>query len=166
MSRWLKLLIGLALTLLVGWVSYGPLGAGNAYIDLLQQRADFVLRISEVPGVQARISRAPLSRTVFMCGPTDQFQREGTLTWRGSGSDLPGLDGRMLSIGGIGAVVWDPAAPAANASSPPCRPGGPNAAGGLPLLIELLGLAVLAWLIGLGIGWLIRRRPKRTGYLS
>jgi hypothetical protein len=52
--------------------------------------------------------------------------------------------------------------------TPLCRPDGPGAAGGggLPLLVEILILAALAWLIGLGIGWLIRRRPPRTGYLS
>lgn len=167
MSRWLKLLIGLALTLLVGWLGYGPFGAGKAYVDLLQQRADFILQDprAQVPGVQARISRNPLSRTVFMCGPADSFQRQGTLNWERA-SDYPGLEGRMLMIGGISSVVWDPPAASPSQTAPPCRPGGPNAAGGLPLLVELLGLAALAWLIGLGIGWVIRRRPRRTGYLS
>ena len=64
MSHWLKLLIGLALALLIGWLSNGPLGRGAAYADLLQQRADFVLRISEVPNVQARIARAPSNSSV------------------------------------------------------------------------------------------------------
>ncbi len=161
MSRWLKLLIGLALTLAVAWLSYGPLGRGAAYADLLQQRADFVLRISELPNIQARIARAPLARTVFMCGVTNDFQRGGI-------RDLPGLDGRMLQVGGIGRVAWDPAAPSPRAATPPCRPEGPgaNASAGLPLIVELLGLAVLAWLVGLGIGWAIRRRPPRRGYLG
>lgn len=159
MSRWLKLLIGLALTLLVAWLSYGPLGRGAAYADLLQSRADFVVRNSELPNVQARISRAPLARTVSLCGPTNDFQRNGL-------NDYPGLDGRMHQIGGISGVVWDPAAPAPKAMTPPCRPGGPGDAGGLPLIVELLGLAVIAWLIGLGIGWAIRRRPPRKGYLG
>ena len=39
-------------------------------------------------------------------------------------------------------------------------------AGRLPLLVELLGLVLVAWLIGLGIGWLLRRRAPRSGYLS
>lgn len=166
MSRWTKLLIGFLLTLLVGWLSYGPLGQGEAYVNLLQQRADFVLRISEVPNLQARIGRAPLTRTAFLCGPTVEFQRNGTLTWQGGASDLPGLDGRMLQVGGIARVVWDPPAPATNGDTPPCPPGGPAATGGFPLLVEMLGLAVLAWLIGLGIGWVFRRRPARKGYLS
>lgn len=166
MSRWLKLLIGLLVTLLVGWAYYGPIGRGAAYVDLLQQRADYVLRESRVPNIQARIGRAPLTRTVFLCGPTGDFQRYGTTGFQGTANDLPGLDGRMLQVGGIGAVVWDPAAPTANGDTPPCRPGGPNAAGGTPLLVEMLGLATLAWAIGLGLGWVFRRRPAKKGYLG
>ena len=166
MSRWLKLLIGFLVTCLVAWVYYGPVGQGTAYANLLQQRADFVLRLSEVPNIQARISQAPLSRTVFLCGPTIDFQRNGTTSFQGGGNDLPGLDGRMLQVGGIGAVVWDPPAPAANGDTPPCRPGGPNAAGGTPLLLEMLLLAVLAWAIGLGLGWVFRRRPAKKDYFG
>lgn len=168
MSRWLKLLIGLLAALLVAWLSHGPLGRGAAYADLLQQRADFVLRISEVPNLQARIGRAPLSRTVFLCGPTNDFQRNGTLAWRGGGADFPGLDGRMLQVGGISGVVWDPAPPSPEASTPPCRPGGPGTAGGgLPLLIQLMILGALVYGLGIGIGWLLfRPRRKRTSYLS
>lgn len=167
MSRWLKLLIGFLATLLIGWLLYGPLGQGEAYARLLQQRADFVLRISDVPGVRAQISQSPLSRTVFMCGVADEFQRHGTLGWQGTANDFPGLEGRMFQIGGISAVVWDPPPPPGErTATPPCRPGGPNAAGGTPLLLEMLILAVLAWALGLGLGWVFRRRPARKGYLG
>ena len=166
MARWHKLLIGYLVTLLIGWLFYGPLGQGDAYATVLQQRADFVLGHSGVPNLQARIGRAPLTRTVFLCGPTIDFQRNGTLNWQNGANDFPGLDGRMQLIGGIARVVWDPPAPSANGDTPPCRPGGPAATGGFPLLVELLGLASLAWLIGLGLGWVFRRRPARKGYLG
>ncbi len=166
MSQWLKLLIGFLVTLLIGGLLYGPLGQGEAYSTLLQQRADFVLRGSGVPNIQARIGRTPLTRTVFLCGVTNDFQRNGTTTFQGGANDYPGLDGRMLLIGGISSVVWDPAAPTARGATPPCRPGGPNAAGGTPLLLEMLGLATLAWAIGLGLGWVFRRRPAKKGYLG
>ena len=160
MSRWLKLLIGLVFTLAVVWLSYGPLGRGAAYADLLQSRAEFVLRGGEVPNVQARIARSPISRTVILCGPANDFQRGGL-------NDYPGLDGRMLLIGGISRVVWDPPAPTPRAVTPPCRPGGPGqAGGGIPLLVELFGLSILFWLVGLGLGWMLRRRPPRKGYLG
>lgn len=166
MSRWFKLLIGLLATIAVGWAYYGPIGQGETYVNLLQQRADFVLRLSDVPNIQARISRAPLSRTVFLCGHTIDFQRNGTTGFAGTGNDLPGLDGRMLQVGGISAVVWDPPAPTPDGDTPPCRPGGPNAAGGTPLLVELLILAILAWGIGLGLGWVFRRRPPKKDYFG
>ena len=166
MSRWLKLLIGLLVTCLIAWLYCGPLGRGDAYADLLQSRADYVLRISGVPDVQARIGRAPLTRTVFMCGPTIDFQRKGTTDFQGTANDLPGLDGRMLQVGGISAVVWDPPAPTPDGNTPPCRPGGPAATGGFPLLVEMGVLALLGWLIGLGIGWVFRRRPAKKGYLG
>lgn len=166
MSRWLKLLIGFLATLVIGWLLYGPLGQGEAYANLLQRRADLVLRISGVPDLQAKIGRAPLTRTVFMCGPTVEFQRNGTTTWQGGANDFPGLDGRMQQVGGISTVVWDPAAPSATGSTPPCRPGGPSATGGTPLLLEMLILATLAWAIGLGLGWVFRRRPAKKGYLG
>ncbi|HTU12947.1 MAG TPA: hypothetical protein VMG08_18805 [Allosphingosinicella sp.] len=168
MSRWLKLLIGLAVSLLVAWLAYGPLGQGNAYIDKLQQRADAVLRYTEIPNLQARMSRAPLARTVFLCGPTNDFQRDGTMNWS-KAADFPGVDALMLYAGGIGRVVWDPAPPSPRAATPACPPGGPGtgSGAGLPLVAEWLGLAFLFWLIGLGIGWLFfRPRPPRTGYLS
>ena len=169
MSRWLKLLIGLLLTLLVAWLWHGPLGRGAAYVDMLQQRADFQLRRLEIPNLQARMSRNPLSRTVFVCGPTNDFQRDGTEVWEQGPRDLPGVNGSMTRAGGISGVVWDPPAPSPRAWSPPCRPGGPGegSSAGIPLLVEMLGLAFLFWLIGLGIGWLFfRPRPQRTGYLS
>jgi hypothetical protein len=165
MSRWPKLLIGLLATLVIAWLYHGPLGRGAAYVDLLQRRAEFVLANSGVPNLQARIGRSPLTRTVFLCGPTVPFQRNGTLNWE-KANDLPGLDGRMLLIGGISNVVWDPPAPAADGDTPPCRPGGPAATGGFPLLVEMLGLAMLGWLIGLGVGWVFRRRPPKKGYLG
>lgn len=169
MSRWLKLLIGLLITLLVAWLWHGPLGRGAAYVDMLQQRADAQLRRLEIPNLQARMSRNPLSRTVFVCGPTNDFQRDGTQVWERGPRDLPGVNGSMILAGGIAAVVWDPPVPANNGQTPPCRPGGPGegTSAGIPLLVEMFGLALLFWLIGLGIGWLFfRPRPQRTGYLS
>lgn len=166
MSRWLKLLISLLVALLIAWLSFGPLGRGAAYVERLQGSADAVLEVAGVPGVRARVSREPLSRTVFLCGPANDFQRDGTTNWE-KASDLPGLDGRMYAVG-LRSVVWDPPAPGPNAISPPCRADGPGpAGGGLPLLVEIMGMALLAWLIGLGLGWLFfRPRPPRTGYLS
>jgi hypothetical protein len=141
MSRWLKLLIGLAAALLAGWISHGPLGRGAAYVDILETGARTQVRRAEVPGVQVRMSREPLARVALMSGPANDFQRHGM-------GSLPGLDGRVLLVPGMSGVSWE-------------REGRV-----VPLIAETLGLAALAFLIGLGLGWLIfRPRRQREGYL-
>lgn len=160
MSPVAKFSIGLVAALLAAGVAYGPLGQGEAFVDGMQQRADAVIRDAALPNIRAQMSRTPLSRTVFLCGPANDFQRDGI---RG----FPGLDGRMLAVGGIGNVVWDPPAPAPRAVAPPCPPEGPGTAGGgFPLLAELLILAALAFLIGAGLGWLLFGRAPKGSYLG
>jgi hypothetical protein len=140
-SRVVKILIGLAVALLAGWISHGPLGRGAAYIDRLEADARTQVTRAEVPGVTVVMSRQPLARVALLSGPANDFQR------RGMGS-LPGLDGRVLLVPGMSAVDWE-------------REGRV-----VPLIAETLGLTALAWLIGLGIGWLIfRPRRKREGFL-
>lgn len=141
MSRVVKILIGLALALLAGWISHGPLGRGAAYIDRLEADARTQVARAEVPGVTVAMSREPLARVALMSGPANDFQRHGM-------GSLPGLDGRVLLVPGMSAVTWE-------------RQGRV-----VPLIAETLGLTALAFLIGLGLGWLIfRPRRKREGFL-
>ena len=63
-------------------------------------------------------------------------------------TDVPGINDRVAAVPGMAGLRWERAGPV------------------VPLLAETLGLAALAWLIGLGLGWLIfRPRHKREGYL-
>lgn len=136
MSRWTKLLIGLLAAFAVGWVGHGPLGQGSAYIGEVEARAKTQVRAAAIPGVEVRMSRAPLSRTAILSGPANDFQREGI-------GQLPGLNERVSGVAGVSAVRWD------------------VEGGGIPLLLEILGLVTLAYLIGIGIGWrLFRWRPE------
>jgi hypothetical protein len=141
MARWTKLLIGLAAALLAAWLSYGPMGQSEAFAGGLEARARGMVRYAELPGVEVHMSRAPLSRVAILAGTANDFQRNGI-------GDLPGIDGRIASIPGVAGVRW--------ADEP--------AGFAIPLLAELLGLAALAWLIGLGLGWLLFR-PRREGFL-
>ena len=87
------------------------------------------------------MSRAPLARVALLSGPANDFQRQGM-------GSLPGLDGRVSLVPGISGVSWE-------------REGRV-----VPLIAETLGLTALAWLVGLGLGWLIfRPRRSREGYL-
>ena len=139
MSPLVKFLIGLAAALAVCWVAFGPLGRGAAYLDDVEARAKAVVRAAAIPGVEVRMSRAPLSRTAILTGPANDFQREGI-------GGLPGLNDRVAGVAGVTAVRWD------------------STGGGRPLLVDLLGLAALAYLIGVGIGWRLFR-PRREGFL-
>ncbi|HEY5711472.1 MAG TPA: hypothetical protein VIT38_06220 [Allosphingosinicella sp.] len=139
MSRWLKLLIGLALALAAGWVFHGPLGQGAAFVDQLEARVQAVVRDADLPGVEVRLGRDPLSRHAVLSGPANDFQREGLGT-------LPGLNQRIAGVAGISGFSWD-------------RPDG-----AMPLLAETLLLVALAYAIGVGIGWLLAR-PKRESFL-
>lgn len=141
MSPLVKFLIGLAASLAAGLVAYGPLGRGSAYLDNVESRAAAVVRSAGIAGVEVRMDRDPLSRTAILTGPANDFQREGI-------GRLPGLNDRVAGVAGVSAVRWD------------------SGGGGVPLVAELLGLAALAYLIGVGIGWLIfRPRPPREGFL-
>lgn len=143
MPRFAKLLIGFAAALLAGWISHGPLGRGDAFLDTLQAGSESVIRQADLQGVTVSFPRDPLSRTAWLNGPANDFQRNGQ-------GDLPGLNDRIAAVPGVGAVRWTD-----ENSSP----------GGFPMLIETLVMAALAFLIGLGMGRLFFGRPKREGYL-
>jgi len=139
MSRWTKLLIGLAVALAAGWIGHGPLGRGAAFVDRTEALAKAAVRASAVPDIQVRLGRDPLSRTAFMSGPANDFQRRGI-------GRLPGLDGRVGNVPGVSGVRWG------------------AAGGGIPLLAETLALVALCYLIGVGFGWVFFR-PRREGFL-
>lgn len=136
MSRWTQLLIGLLAAFAAVWIFHGPMGWGAAYLDDVEARAKAVVSEAAIPGVEVRMQRDPLARTALLSGPANDFQRQGI-------GGLPGLDERVAGVAGVSAVRWEA--------------GG----GGRPLLLELLGFATLAYLIGVGIGWrFFRWRPQ------
>lgn len=112
MSPALKFLIGLAAAILMGWIYHGPLGNGEALIGRLEAQARAAVAEGDVPGVEVRLKRDPLSRAAVLSGPANDFQREGM-------GQFPGLNDRIRGIEGISAVEWaSPAAPAAKGGNP------------------------------------------------
>lgn len=95
-----KLLIGLVIALIAGWISHGPLGRGEAFIASLQAQADAAIRQAELPGVTARFARDPLGREAILTGPANDFQREGM-------GEMPGINARILAIPGVSGLRWD-----------------------------------------------------------
>ena len=100
MSPIVKFLIGLAAALLAGWIGHGPLGQGAAFVDRLDAQAKAVIKQAELPGVQVRFSRDPLSREAILSGQADEFQREGM-------GQFPGLNDRIRAIPGVSGLRWE-----------------------------------------------------------
>jgi hypothetical protein len=144
MTRPVKLLIGLAAILLMGWIWHGPAGRGEAFAEGLDAGARAAVAATELPGIQVRLARHPIRRVAILSGPADDVQRHGM------GSQM-GLDGYVSAVPGIAGVHWTD------------QPGGP---GGLPLLAETLILLVLFFALGLAIGWFLFGRRKRQSFLD
>jgi len=142
MTPTVKIVIGLAATVVMGWVYHAPLGNGEAFVGGLEAQARAKVAAAELPGIAVSAARQPMSRTMILSGPADQFQREGM-------GEMPGLTGRVEAVEGVAAVRWADEGKGSR---------------GLPLFAELLAGLVPVYLLGLLLGRLLFR-PKRETYL-
>ncbi len=99
MTASVKFLVGLAAVIMMGWLYHGPLGNGEALVSRLESEARAAVVASEVPGIEVRLGRDPLSRTATLSGPANDYQREGM-------GQFPGLNDRMREIEGISSFEW------------------------------------------------------------
>jgi hypothetical protein len=139
-----KFLIGLAAVLLLGWLHHGPLGNGAKLLDRLEREGRTAVEAAELPGIEVRMQRDPLSRTAILSGPANDFQREGM-------GEFPGINDRVDGVEGIEARRWADR---------------PQRSATLPLLAETLLGAVGSYLIGFALGWLLFGRRRRQSYLD
>ena len=96
MSRRTILLIGFAVTVGFAGLWHGPLGAGERLARDVETSARTTLDYYELPMIQARMERGPLSRRLILSGPADDFQRAELV--------------RILDkTPGVLEVRWDPA---------------------------------------------------------
>jgi hypothetical protein len=139
-----KLLIGLAAVLVMGWAWHGPAGRGEAFATALDTQARAAVDAAGLPGIAVRMARDPIRRVALMSGQADSIQREGL----GSGM---GLSDYVRAVPGISAVHWTD------------TPGGP---GGLPMLVETWLLVALAYFLGFGLGAMVFGRRRRQSFLD
>lgn len=100
MSKPLKFLIGFAVALAAGWVGYGPLGQGEAFLAQLEAPIQPLIDAQRVPGTTGHMQRDPFAaRTAILTGPADCFQRGGL-------GSMGGIDDRIRTIPGIARVEW------------------------------------------------------------
>jgi hypothetical protein len=143
MARILKAILGLLLALGAAWIAHAPLGGGERLVARLEGDARAGVARADVPGISVRLDRNPLGRNATLSGRANDLQREGL------GSQL-GIADYVREVEGIGAVRW--------ADEPE------RERLALPLLAETMILAALAYLIGLGLGWLLWGRRRREGF--
>ncbi len=143
MSPVLKAIIGLFLVLAAAWLWHGPLGHGERLIDRLETGARAQVAKTELPGIEVSLSREPLARTATLSGPANALQREGL-------GSQKGVSDHVRDVEGISSVRWAD------------EPGAGD--GVVPLLLETSAAAALAYLIGLGLGWLLFGRRRREGF--
>ena len=144
MSRLVKFLIGLVAALLTGWLAHGPIGHGEALVGRLEAEARSAVAATEVPGIEVRLGRDPLTRAATLSGPADPFQREGQ-------GELQGLNDIVAGIDGISTIGW-------------ADQGGPGRR--LPLLAEAELAVLIAYLLGLGLAKLLFGRRQKESYLD
>lgn len=95
MNRNSILLLGIAATLGSTALWHGPLGAGERLAVRAETTARRTLDYYDLPMIQARMERGPLSRRLILSGPADDFQR----------SELVRI---LDDVPGVLDVRWDP----------------------------------------------------------
>lgn len=75
MSRRVIFLLGLAAVIGFTALWHGPLGAAEKLAGQVESDARRTLDHYELPMIQAKLQRAPLSRRLILSGPADDFQR-------------------------------------------------------------------------------------------
>ncbi len=73
--RWTLVTVGAVVMLAGASLWHGPLGGGDRLVRPIERIAQETLAYYEMPQVQARLQREPLTRTLLLRGPADQFQR-------------------------------------------------------------------------------------------
>ena len=96
MTRFRILMLGIAASLAFTALWHGPLGAGDRMATRAEVIARRTLDYYELPMIQARMQRQPMSRRIVLSGPADNFQR----------GELVRI---MDQIPGILESTWDPA---------------------------------------------------------
>jgi hypothetical protein len=96
LNRRTTVLLGLAAVIGFSALWHGPMGAGERLAAQSEASARRTLDYYEMPMIQAKMQRGPLSRRLVLSGPADAFQR----------SELVRI---LDETPGVLDVRWDPA---------------------------------------------------------
>lgn len=122
---------GTTVVLALGALWHGPVGTGERLASSIERQSRYVLNDWEMAQVQAQVERAPITRTLVLTGPADDFQR----------NELVRI---MNGVPGVANVRW------ANMK--------PRLA--LPLLVEAELAALVCFSLGLLLSYLLELRRR------
>ncbi len=98
MNRPATFALGIAVTLGFAALWQGPLGAGARFARRAELISRRTLNYYELPRVEARVERHPMTRRLILSGPANDFQRAELI--------------RILDqVPGVIDVRWNPSAP-------------------------------------------------------
>ena len=129
------LLLGLGATIAIALLSSGPLGAANRLTFQVERDARATLTHYEMGQIDARLERSPLRRRLVMVGPADDFQRTELVRMM---EELPGVE----------EARWN--------HQPALLP--------LPLFLEAMLLAIVGYLVGLVLAYVVELRRRSHRY--
>ena len=136
MKRNTALAMGVAATLAASFLWHGPAGAGERFAGTIDRTMRATLDHYEMQPVTARLQRDPLSRRLLLDGPADAFQR----------AEIARI---ALEVPGLGSAYW---------------PGPRDPPRALPLLAEVMLMALAAFAIGVVLAYIaaLRRRAREA----
>lgn len=123
------LVAGVAVSLASSALWHGPLGAAGRFANDVDRNARRTVIYYEVPQVEARLHRGPITRRILLSGSVDDFQRGELVRLM---EDIPGVREASWSAGG----------------------------GGVPLIVEGAAAALLGFLFGLLLAYLVELRRR------
>jgi len=130
-KRRVPLIIAALVSIAAAMVWHGPLGGAHRFATTVERESREALNYYELPAVTARLHRAPLTRRLVLVGG------RGLDDWQ------RGELVRLFSqVPGVSRATWSPIE------------------SGLPLILEAVIAAILGWLGGLVIAYLLELRRR------
>lgn len=129
-----SLAIGIVAALALAALWHGPVGGADRLSRDIDQRLHRTLVYYEMTEVSAQLHHGPLTRRVLLQGPADDFQRK----------ELARL---VEDIPGVSKATWNA-----------------NESGGLPLILEALAAALVGFLLGALVAYVVELRRRYNAH--
>lgn len=123
-------IIGGCISMALAALWHGPMGAADRFSSQVERNVRATLVYNEIPEVSGHLHHGPLTRRVLLSGPADDFQRSQLVVIIGS---LPG----------VSTATWST-----------------NEGSGVPLIVEGALVAVVGFLLGLLVAYLVELRRR------